>query len=88
MKTVFLAFGTIFLAELGDKTQLAVLAMKSKGYSSLEIFLGTMLAFAFITGIAVLFGAWLNEKIPGAVIQKTASVVFVLIGILMWFEKM
>jgi len=88
MKTVFLAFGTIFLAELGDKTQLAVLAMKSKGYSGLEIFLGTMLAFALITGIAVLFGAWLNEKIPGAVMQKTASVVFVLIGILMWFEKM
>ncbi len=35
MKAMWLAFGAVFLAELGDKTQLAILAMKSKGYSGM-----------------------------------------------------
>lgn len=42
MKTVLLAFGTIFLAELGDKPQLAILAMKSKGLSVWGLFTGAM----------------------------------------------
>ncbi|MBU4446038.1 TMEM165/GDT1 family protein, partial [bacterium] len=46
MKALIIAFGTIFIAELGDKTQLAVLAMKGKGLSGLGIFIGSILAFA------------------------------------------
>lgn len=87
MKAIWLAFGTIFLAELGDKTQLAILALKGKGLSGWGVFLGAMIAFAVLTGLAVLIGEWLHAHIPETIIHKTAAGAFVLIGLLMWFGK-
>ena len=88
MKTVLLAFGAIFLAELGDKTQLAILAMRSKGLSGWGLFLGAMLAFTVLTAIAILFGGWLQTKVPADIIQKIAAASFMVIGLLMWFGKL
>ena len=88
MKTLLLAFGTIFLAELGDKTQLAILAMKSKGLSGWDLFVGAMVAFTILTAIAILFGGWLQTKVPAEVIQKVAAGSFMIIGLLMWFGKL
>jgi len=87
MKAIWIAFGTIFLAELGDKTQLAILAMKGKGYSGWQVFIGAMIAFAILTALAVLVGEWIQTKIPTEIIEKTAAGAFVVIGVLMWFEK-
>jgi putative Ca2+/H+ antiporter (TMEM165/GDT1 family) len=88
MKTVLLAFGAIFLAELGDKTQLAIFAMRSKGLSGWGLFVGSMLAFTILTAIAILFGGWLQTKVPAEVIQKIAAGSFMIIGLLMWFGKL
>ena len=88
MKSLLLAFGIIFLAELGDKTQLAILAMKSKGLSGWGLFIGAMLAFTVLTAIAILFGGWLQTKIPAEAIQKIAAGSFIVIGLLMWFGKL
>ncbi|MFQ6612747.1 MAG: TMEM165/GDT1 family protein [Fidelibacterota bacterium] len=87
MKALWLAFGTVFLAELGDKTQLAILAMKGRGFSGGELFIGSMLAFAVLTGVAILVGTWLHNFIPADTIQKIAASGFVLIGVLMWLDK-
>jgi len=76
------------VAELGDKTQIAILDMKGKGLSGLGIFIGSILAFAVLTGLAILIGEWLYAKIPNEIIEKVAAVGFVIIGILMWFEKL
>jgi putative Ca2+/H+ antiporter (TMEM165/GDT1 family) len=83
-----LAFGAIFFAEIGDKTQLAILAIKSRGMSSLWIFTGAMIAFAILTGITVVFGNWLHTRFSIAIIEKAAAVGFILVGILMWFGKL
>jgi len=88
MKALWLAFGSIFIAELGDKTQLAVFAMKAKGMSGMGIFFGAMLAFALVTIIAILLGDWVNTKIPSNVMEKTAAVGFIIIGVFMWFGKL
>lgn len=88
MKSLLLAFGAIFLAELGDKTQLAILAMRSKGLSGWGLFIGSMLAFTVLTAIAILFGGWLQTRIPAEVIQKIAAGSFMIIGLLMWFGKL
>ncbi len=88
MKALWIAFGSIFLAELGDKTQLAILAMKGKGFSSWGLFIGSMLAFAVLTGLAILVGDWVHARIPTAIIEKIASAGFIVIGVLMWFGKL
>ncbi|MEE9190910.1 MAG: TMEM165/GDT1 family protein [Candidatus Neomarinimicrobiota bacterium] len=87
MKAIWLAFGAVFLAELGDKTQLAILAMRSKGFSGLGLFFGAMLAFATLTALAILVGGWLQTKVPEVIITKIAAGGFVVIGVLMWFSK-
>lgn len=87
MKAIWLAFGAVFLAELGDKTQLAILAMKSKGFSGLGLFVGSMIAFSVLTALAIFFGGWLQTKIPVEMIQKIAAGSFIVIGLLMWFGK-
>ncbi len=87
MKSIWLAFGAVFLAELGDKTQLAILAMKSKGFSGWGLFVGSMIAFSVLTALAIFFGGWLQTKIPVEMIQKIAAGSFIVIGLLMWFGK-
>jgi putative Ca2+/H+ antiporter (TMEM165/GDT1 family) len=87
MKAMWLAFGAVFLAELGDKTQLAILAMRSKGFSGWGLFIGSMIAFLVLTALAILLGGWIQTKIPADLITKIAAGGFVVIGILMWFSK-
>lgn len=88
MKAILVAFGTIFLAELGDKTQLAVFALKSKGLSGWGLFTGSMIAFAVLTGLAIIFGDFLHQHIDPQIIEKAAAVAFVIIGVLMYFGKL
>ena len=48
-QVILLAFTTLFLAELGDKTQLAVFTLVTKCRAPLEVFLGSILALAAVT---------------------------------------
>jgi putative Ca2+/H+ antiporter (TMEM165/GDT1 family) len=82
------AFLTLFLAELGDKTQLAVITMTAKGESKWSIFLGASLALVVVTLIAVLVGGILSQYIPTEILQKIVAVAFIVIGILMLFGKL
>ncbi len=86
---VFLStFALLFIAELGDKTQLAVISMTAKHKTPLWIFLGAALALIAVTGIGVVGGELLTRIIPEAVLRKFAAVLFVVMGVLMWFEKL
>jgi len=86
---VFLStFALLFVAELGDKTQLAVITMTAKHKMPVAIFLGATLALAAVTLIGVLGGELLTRVIPEAALRKIAAVLFVIMGVLMWFEKL
>lgn len=87
-KVLAAAFGTIFLAELGDKTQLAAIMMTSKTKAPVSVFTGTVLALAVVTLIGVLFGEGLVRVVPEHVIKTIAAVAFILIGVLMLLGKM
>jgi len=81
------AFLTLFLAELGDKTQLAVISMTAKGGSKLSVFVGASLALLAVTLLAVLFGGLLLQVVPVEWLQKIAATAFILIGVLMFLGK-
>lgn len=75
-------FALIFLAELGDKTQLATLALAASGRSRLVVFLGAAGALVATSAIAVLLGEGLARVIPEVWIRRVAGVGFLLLGAL------
>jgi putative Ca2+/H+ antiporter (TMEM165/GDT1 family) len=86
---VFLStFALLFVAELGDKTQLAVISMTAKHKMPFWIFVGAALALAAVSLLGVLGGELLTRFIPEMVLRKVAAVLFVDMGLLMWFEKL
>lgn len=80
------AFAAIFIAELGDKTQIAMITMSASSKHPFSIFLGGASALVLLTAIAVLAGEAVTRYVPEAVLSKIAAVLFVLIGIWTWFK--
>lgn len=87
LKIFISTFLLIFLAELGDKTQLAALSLSAKEKTPLTIFLATMLAFTLSTLIAVFLGTFGSKFIPTAIIEKVAAIAFIGVGLLMLANK-
>ena len=82
------AFLTLFLAELGDKTQLAVITMSAKTESKLAVFLGASVALVLVSLIGVLVGGVLSQYVPTEWLQRIVAVAFIVIGVLMLFGKL
>ena len=79
-------FALIALAELGDKTQLTVIALSAK-YDRTKVFSGVVLAFVLVTGLGVLVGEGLLKIIPEDMIKIIAGLMFVVFGIWMLLSK-
>ena len=82
------AFVTLFLAELGDKTQLAVVTMTASTESRLSIFLGASLALVTVTLLGVLVGGIVSQYVPTEWLQRIVAMAFIAIGMLMLFGKL
>ena len=82
------AFLTLFLAELGDKTQLAVITMSAKTESKLAVFLGASIALVLVSLLGVLVGGVLSQYVPTEWLQRIVAVAFIVIGVLMLFGKL
>ena len=82
------AFITLFLAELGDKTQLAVITMTASTESKLSVFLGASLALVVVTLIGILVGGALSEFVPTVWLQRIVAIAFIAIGVLMLTGKL
>jgi putative Ca2+/H+ antiporter (TMEM165/GDT1 family) len=86
LRIVLTTFAAIFLAEMGDKTQLAAITMTASSRKPLSVFLGGALALILVTGLGVLLGTVVTRWIPETIIKKSAAVLFVVIGIWTWFK--
>lgn len=82
------AFLTLFLAELGDKTQLAVITMTAKTESKVAVFLGASLALVLVSLLGVLLGGVLSQYVPTEWLQRIVAGAFIIIGVLMLFGKL
>lgn len=76
-------FGMVFLAELGDKTQLATFAFSADSKSRLSVFLGSASALVLTSLLAVIFGALIGKIIPPAYLRMGAGVLFLVLGVWM-----
>ena len=80
-------FGTIFLAELGDKTQLAGLSLASGASSKWTVFAGSALALVATSAIAVGAGEAVSRVIPPQWIRGIAGAAFIAMGVLFLVRK-
>lgn len=77
MQALFLSFGIIFIAELGDKSQLMALAFATR-YRPLPILIGITAATAFVHLFSVLAGALLGAALPTTAISVAAGFAFLI----------
>jgi len=80
-KLFFVTFGTVFLAELGDKTQLATLLFSTESKKPIMIFLGAASALVLSTFLAVVAGKLIADYLPHKAIKIVAASGFIVIGI-------
>lgn len=74
-------FSMVALMELGDKTQLAVIALTAEYGSPLLVYAGVAMAFTVITGLGVLIGSRLLRFIPLRLVKLGSGAAFILFGI-------
>lgn len=80
-KVLLASFCLVFLAELGDKTQLTALAFSTSTRSPWSVFLGTSLALICTTALAVVCGEALTRWVPERILHLASAVMFVLVGL-------
>jgi Ca2+/H+ antiporter, TMEM165/GDT1 family len=80
-------FGAIFLAELGDKTQLATLSLAAGGSSRWVVFAGSALALVASSAIAVLAGEAIARAVPPIWIRRAAGALFVAMGVVFLLSR-
>jgi putative Ca2+/H+ antiporter (TMEM165/GDT1 family) len=81
-KVLLTVFAAVFIAELGDKTQLATMLFATdKDVSKLTVFFGASLALIVASGIGVLTGSFISQYISEKHLHFIAGIGFVGIGI-------
>ena len=77
LEAVVSAFALLFLAEVGDKTQLLLLALATRYRSAWHVFLGAWFAEIIVDGVAIYFGAALTRLVPLSVVKAGGGLLFV-----------
>ena len=81
MKAFFAVFASVFIAELGDKTQLATMLFAAdKEVGKLTIFLGASAALVLASAIGVVAGAAVSNVVSEKLLQYVAGIGFMAIG--------
>ena len=82
-------FTTVFLAELGDKTQIATVVMSGTSKKPLAVFIGSSTALVLATCLGAIIGGSIANVIPSYIIKIVAAIGFLFIGIrLLWSQFM
>lgn len=86
-RVMLTTFGVIFLAEMGDKTQLAAMTLAAQKKRPWEVFIAASLALVAVSAIGVLVGGVVSQYVPLEWVRRVAAVLFILIGALMLLGK-
>jgi putative Ca2+/H+ antiporter (TMEM165/GDT1 family) len=86
-RVLLTTFGVIFLAEMGDKTQIAAMTMAAQKKRPWEVFIGASLALVAVSAVGVLVGSVLGQYLPLDWIKRAAGAAFIVIGVLILIGK-
>ena len=85
--TIFITtFTTIFIAELGDKTQIATLMLSAESGKPIVVFLGSSLALISSSLVGVLIGKWLSKKISPSKFSFFTGLLMIIISIFLAYD--
>jgi putative Ca2+/H+ antiporter (TMEM165/GDT1 family) len=87
LRVLITTFGVIFLAEMGDKTQLAAMTMAAETKKPWAVFIGASVALAAVSALGVIVGAVLGNYVPLEWVKRIAAIAFIVIGILILLDK-
>ncbi|HEX6045446.1 MAG TPA: TMEM165/GDT1 family protein [Pyrinomonadaceae bacterium] len=87
LRVLLTTFGIIFLAEMGDKTQLAAMTMSAQTKKPWAVFIGASLALAAVSALGVLVGGAIGQYVPLEWVKRVAALAFIIIGVLMLAGK-
>jgi putative Ca2+/H+ antiporter (TMEM165/GDT1 family) len=87
-KLIASTFLMIFLAELGDKTQISTFAMAANSRSMLSVFIGAAAALILTSVIAVVLGGVIGRFVPERIIKFVSAAVFIVFGVLTLIEAL
>ena len=87
LRVLLTTFGIIFLAEMGDKTQLAAMTMAANSKKPWAVFIGASVALVAVSGLGVLVGSLVGDYLPIVWVKRVAAVAFIAIGVLMLAGK-
>lgn len=82
-KILLTSFTTVFLAELGDKTQLAIFGLGAGSSSRWSVFIGSSLALVLSSAIACLVADAVARVVPLKLIRLGAGTLFIVLGLWM-----
>lgn len=86
-RVLLTTFGIIFLAEMGDKTQLAAMTMAAQTKRPWAVFIGASIALAAVSGLGVIVGSVVGDYLPLIWVKRVAALAFIVIGVLMLAGK-
>jgi Ca2+/H+ antiporter, TMEM165/GDT1 family len=79
-------FLTIFLAEMGDKTQIATLLMTAESHAPWVIFLGASTALFMTSLLGVLLGRWLASRLSPQTLDRSAAIMLLGVAVMLFWE--
>jgi putative Ca2+/H+ antiporter (TMEM165/GDT1 family) len=89
-QSVLVVFGTtfvtVFLAEIGDKTQLSTLLMSAESHSPWVVFIGSAAALISTSLLGVLLGSWIASRLSPKTVEKSAGVMLLLISLMLFWD--
>nr|WP_269141745.1 TMEM165/GDT1 family protein [Nostoc sp. NZL] len=79
-------FVTVFLAEIGDKTQLSTLLMSAESHSPWVVFIGSAAALITTSLLGVLLGSWIATRLSPKTVEKSAGVMLLMISLMLFWD--
>lgn len=87
LRVLLTTFGIIFLAEMGDKTQIAAMTMAAQTRKPWAVLIGASIALTTVSALGVIVGSVIGDYVSLIWVKRVAASAFIVIGVLMLVGK-